>query len=161
MRAAALCALFAGLALVGFPADLAAQKKVAIGAAKEAPAEEKKDEPFDQKKVDLETIKSAGYADDVKSLTDFFRSHTVTEADKARITAIIKRTGEEDFAAREAASDELSKCGVPAIALLKAAMNGKDADPEIVRRAGLALAIIEKVPTRALAMAAARLLAAH
>ena len=48
---------------------------------------------------------------------------------------------------------------MPAIALLKAAMNAKDADPEVVRRCDLALKIIEKVPTRSLAMAAARLLA--
>jgi hypothetical protein len=161
MRAAALCALFLAVALFAVSAHSNAQVKVAVPAKGVAKAEEKdaKDEPFDPKKADQETVKSAGYADDVKSLTDFFRSHTVTEADKSRINSIIKRTGEEDFDAREAASEELSKCGVPAIALLKAAMNAKDADPEIARRCDLALKIIEKVPTRALAMAAARLLA--
>jgi len=82
----------------------------------------------------------------------------VTDTDKARINAIIKRLGEESFEGREAASEEMSKSGVPAIALLKTAMNTKDADPEIVRRCDLALKIIEKVPTRALAVAAARLL---
>ena len=158
MRAAALCILIAGLGLVVFGMDVRAQPKAAI-AVKEAAKEEKKDEPFDQRKADLETIKSAGYADDVKSLTDFFRSHTVTEADKGRILAIIKRTAEEDFDAREQASEELSKCGVPAIALLKSAINNKETDPEVVRRCDLALKIIEKVPTRALAMSAARLLA--
>src|SRR5205823_6739733 len=55
--------------------------------------------------------------------------------------------------------EQLSKAGVPAIALLKSAMNAKDADAEIVRRSELALKIIEKVPTRSLAMASARLLA--
>ncbi len=161
MRAAALCALILAVGLLALSPHTSAQVKVAVPVkdAPKADAKEPKDEPFDQKKADLETVKSAGYADDVKSLTDFFRSHTVTEADKSRINAIIRRTGDEDFDARQAASEELSKCGVPAIALLKAAMNAKDADPEIVRRCDLALKIIEKVPTRALAMAAARLLA--
>lgn len=158
MRAAALCTLIAGLGLVSLRTDLAAQVKVALPA--KAPAkEEKKDEPFDQRKADLETIKSAGYADDVKSLTDFFRSHTVTEADKTRILAIIQRTADDNFDAREQASEELSRCGVPAIALLKSAINNRATDPEVVRRCDLALKIIEKVPTRALAIAAARLLA--
>jgi hypothetical protein len=162
MRAAAFSALILGLGLLLIPAELAAQKKAALPAAKEvAKAEEPKEEPYDQKKVDIEMVKSAGYADDVKSLTDFFRSHTVTEADKARINALIKRTGDDSFDVREATSEELSKCGVPAIALLKAAINQKDNDPEIVRRADLALKIIEKVPTRTLAAAAARLLAFH
>ena len=161
MRAAALCLLIAGLGLLALRTDLAAQVKIAVPAKGPAPKEEKKDEPFDQRKADVETVKSAGYAEDVKSLTDFFRSHTVTEADKTRILAIIQRTAADDFDAREQASEELSKCGVPAIALLKAQINSKDTDPEVVRRCDLALKIIEKVPTRALAMAAARLLAAH
>src|SRR5439155_995501 len=41
------------------------------------------------------------------------------------------------------------------------AMNAKDADPEIVRRSDLALKIIEKIPTRQIAVAAARLLTTH
>lgn len=163
MRAAVLIALVIGIAVV--PADLSAQLKpvappVAVKAGGLAPKDDsKKDEPFDQRKADVEMVKSAGYADDAKSLTEFFRSHTVTEADKARITATIKRLGDESFEGREAASEEMSRAGVPAIALLKAAMSAKDADPEIVRRCELALKIIEKVPTRSLAVAAARLLA--
>jgi hypothetical protein len=161
MRAAALIAIFVGLIALTFEAGAQAPApppaiKVAGKIAKE---EAKPDEPFDQKKADLETIKSAGYQDDVKSLTEFFRNHTVTEADKARINGIIHRLGEETFEAREVASEELSRCGVPAIALLKSAMNAKDADPEIVRRCDLALKIIEKIPTRSIAVAAARLLA--
>ena len=163
MRAAALTSVVA--ALFAFAADLVAQAPpvappppVVAKPAVKGKGDAKKDEPFDQRKADLETIKSAGYSDDVKSLTDFFRNHTVTDTDKARINAIIKRLGEESFEGRETASEEMSKAGVPAIALLKTAMNSKDADPEIVRRCDLALKIIEKVPTRALAVAAARLL---
>jgi hypothetical protein len=161
MRTAALVALVFGLGVIVSPATMVAQKKAAVAGLKvEDKAEEtKKDEPFDQKKADLETIKTGGYTDDVKSLTDFFRNHTVTEADKSRIVAIIKKLGDETFEEREAASEQLSKSGVPAIALLRSAMNAKDADPEIVRRCELALKFIEKVPTRSLAIAAARLLA--
>jgi len=164
MRTAALVVLVLGLAILAVPTELVAQKKVAdvaVPAVKDAPKKDEpaKEEQFDQKKADLETIKSGGYADDVKSLTDFFRNHTVSEADKSKITALIKKLGDETFEEREAASEQLSKSGVPAIALLRSAMNAKEADPEIVRRSELALKIIEKVPTRALAIAAARLLA--
>src|SRR5436189_2522831 len=126
MRTAALSALLIGLLSVTFEAAAqpTAPPPVAIKVAGKVVKEDaKKDEPFDQKKADLETIKSAGYTDDAKSLTEFFRSHTVTEADKARINSIIHRLGDETFEAREAASEEMSKAGVPAIALLKAAMN--------------------------------------
>lgn len=163
MRSAALTILCFGLLLSAArvsgqapPATPPVAVKVAKVAAKE---EAKKDEPFDQHKADLETIKSAGYTEDVKSLTDFFRNHTVTEADKARINGIIQKLGDDTFEVRESASAELSRSGVPAIALLRAAINAKDADYEIARRCELALKIIEKVPTRSLATAAARLLA--
>src|SRR5262245_43917183 len=163
MRAAALSTLCLGICLVTAivraqpPAPPVAVKAAKIGLKEEA----KKDEPFDQRKADLETVKSAGYTDDVKSLTDFFRNHTVTEADRARITGLIHKLGDDSFEAREAASEELSRAGVPAIALLKAAMHARDADYEIARRCELALKVIEKVPTRSLATAAARLLATH
>ncbi|MSR52727.1 MAG: hypothetical protein EXS09_05490 [Gemmataceae bacterium] len=167
MRTTLLCALLVSfLGLFGY-VELAAQPKAEVPPVKPQAlpkkggkvAEEKKDDAFDQVKVDQETIQSAGYSDDVKSLTDFFKNHTVTEADKARISAFIKKLGEESFESREQASEDLSKSGVPAIALLRSAQNAKDADPEIVRRCELALKIIEKVPTRSLAIASARLLA--
>lgn len=168
MRTALLCALFLSLlGLFGY-VELSAQPKAEAPPAVKPPGilkkdgkepEEKKDEAFDQKKADQETIKSAGYSDDVKSLTDFFKNHTVTEADKTRIAAFIKKLGDESFESREQASEDLSKSGVPAIALLRSAQNAKDADPEVVRRCELALKIIEKVPTRMLAISSARLLA--
>jgi PQQ-like domain len=161
MRAAALSTRFLGLLAVAATAS-AQVPPPAVKAAKIAVKEEtKKDEPFDQRKSDLETVKSAGYTDDVKSLTDFYRNHTVTEADRARITGLIRQLADDMFEAREAASEQLSKSGVPAIALLKAAMNARDADYEIARRCEIALKVIEKVPTRSLATAAARLLATH
>jgi hypothetical protein len=163
MRAALLCSSFLSLCVLTGCTDLAAQPKAgvakSVAGTGSGSVTAKGDEPFDQKKADQETIKFAGYADDTKSLTDFFRSHTVTEADKGKINSLIKKLGDDVFEEREAASEQVSKCGVPAIALLKGAMNAKEADPEIVRRCELALKIIEKVPTRSLAIAAARLLA--
>jgi len=165
MRAAALSLAFLSLAFASGCADLAAQPKAAatktVTVLATATVTGKKEEPFDQRKADLETVKSAGYTDDAKSLTDLFRNHTVTEADKARITALIQKLADDTFEVRESASAELSKSGVPAIALLKAAMNARDADYEIARRCELALKVIEKVPTRSLATAAARLLTRH
>ena len=124
--------------------------------AVEAKKDDGKDGLFDQRKEDLETIKSGGLTDDVKSLTDFFRNHTVTADNKVRLLALIKQLGDETFETREAASDTLSKSGIAAIALLRNGM--KDPDYEIVRRCEVALKIIEKVPTRSLSIAAARLL---
>jgi hypothetical protein len=170
MRAALLCLLtlaLAAITLVSGPTDVVAQKteekkaEAKVEAKPEAkPALPKKDapkkevdEPFDQKKADVETLKSAGLNDDTAALTDFFKKHTVTEDDKAKILALIKQLGDDAFEVRETASEQV------AIALLRGAMNAKDADPEIARRCDLALKVIEKVPTRSLAMAAARVLA--
>src|SRR5262245_39472654 len=122
MRAAALSSLILSICCFSVAAQPPAPPPVAVKVgglvAKEDP---KKDEPFDQRKVDIDTVKSAGYSDEVKSLTEFFRNHTVTEADKERINATIRRLGVESFEGREAASEELSRSGVPAIALLKTA----------------------------------------
>jgi hypothetical protein len=168
MRAALVClfaALLALASLTGRGIGISAQDKKAIADGpkadppkKEIPKKEA-DEPFDQKKADLETLRSAGLNDDTASLTEFFRKHTVTEDDKAKILALIKQLGDDAFEVRETASEQVAKAGVPAIALLRAASNARDADPEVARRCELALKAIEKVPTRTLAMAAARVLA--
>ncbi|WP_020472688.1 hypothetical protein [Zavarzinella formosa] len=160
MRAAGLSILLLAIALMASSHDLTAQVvktevKKDVAKKEEAKTEEK-DEPFNQLKADLETIKSGGYADDVKSLTDFFRNHTVKETDKAKVLALIKKLGDDSFESRQDASRELGKSGVGAIALIRTAL--KDGDPEIVRRCELALKTLEKVPTRSLALAAARLL---
>jgi hypothetical protein len=122
--------------------------------------EEKKAEPveekFDQKKADIDTVKAAGYAVDGKALQDFFHKHTVTDADRARLATLIKQLGDDDFDKRETASDEVQKFGVAAIGLLRQAE--KTADPEVLRRCEQCLKTIEKVPTRTLAAAAARML---
>lgn len=160
MRTAALLSCLFGILIITATGEIGAQPVIKVDVKKaDDKAAPKADEPFDQRKADLELIKSAGFTDDVKSLTDFYKSHTVTEADKTRLVALIKKLGSDNFEEREAASEELAKAGVGAIALLKSGL--KDGDYEIVRRCDLALKTIEKIPTRSLAQAAARLLANH
>ena len=120
---------------------------------KKTPIEEK----FDQKKSDIETIRTAGMAVEAKALLEFFQKHTVTDADRGRLTSLINQLGDDDFDRREQASDDILRFGVAAIGLLRQAERTKD--PEITRRCELCLKHIEKVPTRMLAAAAARLLA--
>jgi hypothetical protein len=115
------------------------------------------DEKFDQKKADIETIKAAGLNVDGKALLEFFQKHTVTDADRSKLGSLIKQLGDDDFDKREAATDEIQKFGVAAIGLLRQAE--RTTDPEVLRRCEQCLKTIEKVPTRTLASAAARLLA--
>lgn len=168
MRAIRLTCLVLTTGLIGIVTTMRAQEKpvakqAAVGAValpvpgkkEEAP----KEEPFNQAKADVESMKSAGFGDDTAALIAFFKDHTITEADKGKILGLIKQLGDDSFDVREVASEQLAKSGTFAISLLKAAANAKDGDPEIARRAEIALKIIEKVPTRTLALAAARLLA--
>jgi hypothetical protein len=129
-------------------------------AKKDGPKEEPKappEEKFDQKKADIETVKTGGLNVDAKTLLEFFQKHTVSDMDRTRLTTLIKQLGDDDFDKREEASDEIQKFGVAAIGLLKQAERG--GDPEVLRRCEQCLKTIEKVPTRTLASAAARLLA--
>ncbi len=123
---------------------------------KVAPPKEPPEEKFDQKKADLETIKAANYPYEGKALIEFFQKHTVTDADRAKLNELIRQLGDDDFDSREQASDEIEKYGVSAIGPLRQAE--RTGNPEVLRRCELCLRNIEKVPTRTLACAAARLL---
>ena len=122
--------------------------------------EAKKDgaEPFDQKKEDEDLVKSAGVGLDGNGLQDWFKRHTVTEIDRAKIDQLIKLCGDDDFEKRETASNELLGFGVAALGLLEQHIK-TDKDPEIVLRCERVQRRIEKVPTRSVSSAAARLLA--
>lgn len=165
-----LTALFTLALLAGFTVSLQQsdiRAQAAKGKAKEEPkkVETKKDEPksepveekFDQKKADIETIKAANIAFEGKALLEFYKNHTVTDADRTRLNDLIKQLGDDDFDKREAASDTIEKFGVAAIGLLRQAE--RTGDIEVIRRCERCLKNIEKVPTRTLAAAAARLLA--
>ncbi len=156
---------FAFLAAVALQhSDVQAQaKKNAKDTVKEEPKKEdpNKKEPveekFDQKKADIETIQAANIPFEGKALLDFYKKHTVTDADRARLGDLIKQLGDDDFDKREEASEQIERFGVSAIGLLRQAE--RSGDIEVVRRCERCLKNIEKVPTRTLAAAAARLLA--
>jgi PQQ-like domain len=161
--AALLAFAFMAAVCVSFQnSDVQAQAKKK---AKAKEADVKKDEPktepveekFDQKKADIETLRAANMPFDGKALLDFYKQHTVTDADRARLGTLIKQLGDDDFDKREQASDEIEKFGVAAIGLLRQAE--RSGDVEVLRRCERCLKSIEKVPTRTLAAAAARLLA--
>jgi PQQ-like domain len=139
---------------------------------KDAPADKPKDKPadppkqpeksvleekFDQKKADLETLKAAHLPFEGKALLRFFQQHTVTDAERAHLTELIGQLGDDDFDRREQASAQIEEFGVSAIGLLRQAE--RTTNPEVLRRCERCLKDIEKVPTRTLACAAARLIA--
>jgi hypothetical protein len=105
---------------------------------------------------DEDTVKAAGIGTDGESLLKFFRSRTLTEADRLAIEEEVKQLGSRSFAARERAFNALKKRGVPAIAFLKPAL--KNMDLEIARRAERCIAEIDRGPGPELPSAAARLL---
>lgn len=132
------------------------EPKAKKGAPKTEPKSEAVEEKFDQKKADIETLKSANLPIDGKAMLEFFQKHTVSDDNKARLASLITQLGDDDFDKRENASEEIEKFGVSAIGLLRQAE--RTGNPEVLRRCSLALKNIEKVPTRTLASAAARLL---
>ncbi len=62
--------------------------------------------------------------------------------DKAQIGRLIRQLGSNQFSEREAASRQLEKIGPPAMDALRAA-ESSTADPEVRRRAGEVISIIE------------------
>jgi hypothetical protein len=122
-------------------------------AVKESPPE------FDQEKVDVEILKQGSLPNEGTALLKFFQTRTVADAAKARLLELIRKLGEDDFDARESASEEIERFGISAVGLLRQAE--RDSDVEVSRRCERILAEIEKVPTSQLSTAAARMLAKY
>lgn len=122
----------------------------------DVPKKDAPEEKFDQKKADIETLKAANMAVEGKAMLEFFQKHTVSDTNRQRLSELIKLLGDEDFDKREQASEEIEKFGVSAIGMLRQAE--RTPYPEVLRRCERCLKNIEKVPTRTLASAAARLL---
>ncbi|MCE9532965.1 MAG: PQQ-binding-like beta-propeller repeat protein [Planctomycetes bacterium] len=152
--------VFSFLAMTSSDRSILAQEKK-LPVDKKDPLKDLKvdlpEEKFDQKKADIETLKTANLPFESKPLLDFFKNHTVSDTDRARLSDLIRQLGDEDFDKREEASELVEKFGVSAIGLLRQAE--RSGDPEVLRRCERCLKNIEKVPTRTLASAAARLLA--
>src|SRR5437763_1722749 len=94
---------------------------------------------------------------DGPALLGYFRRRTVGEAERQRLEQLIRQLGDDAFAARERAADELVRAGLPAVGLLRQAQ--ADADVEVARRAERCLQRIEKVPSTSLSADAARMVA--
>jgi HEAT repeat protein len=115
------------------------------------------DEPV---RADLAALKAAGEATDNKSLLDFIRKRTVSEALRLKIGGLIRELGHDEYATRTRAQEDLIEIGAPARPQLRAVLN--DRDLEIRTRARRALTKIGTAGAEANVVAAAtRVLAAR
>jgi HEAT repeat protein len=106
-----------------------------------------------------QTLREAKLAVDGPSLLKFFQQRTLSPAGRKKLAGVVRLLGSDDFQVRRKAYKELLRAGRPAIPFLKQA--AKDPDPEIARSAEQLLGRIESGSDVALAMAAARVLAAR
>src|SRR5262245_16951679 len=107
----------------------------------------------DRVKADEQLLKDARVASDGPALLEFFRKRTIDVADEAKMRALVRQLGDDDFDVRESASAQLTALGAVAVPLLKQAM--KDTDIEVARRAQNCLQQIERGQTSGLLAAAA------
>jgi HEAT repeat protein len=113
--------------------------------------------PLDPIKAAEKTLADAKIDTDAKSLLEFFKSRTLSDDDRAKLLTTIRRLGDDDFDVREQASEELTRAGLAALPILRAA--SKDKDVEVSRRVELCLQKIHQDQETAKILAAARLLA--
>jgi hypothetical protein len=108
--------------------------------------------------ADERLVREAKVGVDAPGLLAFFQERTLAPPEVLRLEELVRELGNERFDRRELATKELVRRGEPAVPFLRRAL--RDADAEVVRRAGLCLeeiAAAGKGP--ALPSAAARLLA--
>ncbi|HZT78914.1 MAG TPA: HEAT repeat domain-containing protein [Gemmataceae bacterium] len=141
-RYPALCCLFALLVLTaaGRPAD--AEKEAA------------KDPELAQH---FQTLKDHKVATDGPTLLTYFRDRTLSDEDRAKLAAVVRQLGDDQFAVRERATQQLKAAGRAAVPFLKQAVN--DPDLEVRRRATRCLEAIEEGSELPVTAAAARVLA--
>jgi HEAT repeat protein len=153
VRAGDQAAVHALVALLAeAPAALALLAEDLVGAAQARAAE-----PDPVLVYAEQTLKAAGVATDGPGLLDYIRKFTLSEADRQRLAAAVRRLGDPDFPERERASRLLVAAGRLAVPFLKPALG--DSDPEVARRAARSLKEIERGPDLSLLAAAVRLTA--
>jgi HEAT repeat protein/outer membrane protein assembly factor BamB len=96
-------------------------------------------------------------ATDGPTLLEEFRKRTLTPETTARARELVSKLGDGSFTERERADEELIGMGRLILPVLRTAT--RDPDAEIGRRAGSILERIEKAPSDALPLTAARLVA--
>lgn len=108
--------------------------------------------------TDEQLLKSAGLQTDGPGLLAFFRDRSLGTGETVLLERHIQDLGSPQYKVRVAATKALIAMGPPALPRLRLAL--RDADLEVVRRAGQCLTEIEQKPNSlpALVMAATRLL---
>src|SRR5262249_53064609 len=101
----------------------------------------------------------AGVQADGPSLVEFFRKRVPDEVTPEQLAALVKQLGDDDFAAREKASDRLRALGTRALPALRRAL--QDADQEVRRRAQDCINVAVSESAAARTAAAARVIAAR
>ncbi len=105
---------------------------------------------------DAKLLNAAGVKADGPGLLEFFRKHTLADAERDKILKLIDKLGADEFDAREKAAADLAAVGPTAGALLRQAIARPDQDIEIVRSGERLLKKIEPQPGNLVASAAAR-----
>jgi hypothetical protein len=111
----------------------------------------------EQKARDEETLKAASLGNDGPALLAFFKKHTIGDVDRERIKKLIEELGDDSFAVREKANEQLIGLGAAARGPLREALAHPDV--EISFRAARSLEQIDKEGGPAVVSAASRLLA--
>src|SRR5262249_12447334 len=73
-------------------------------------------------------LKDANVAADGPALVAFFKARTLTPADQQRLTAAVRKLGDDDYQVREKATAELVAAGRLAFAYLRPALMSTDAE---------------------------------
>jgi hypothetical protein len=122
-----------------------------------APAVGRADYSEEQLKADLKLFDDAKLPHDDADLIAFFRQRLVTDKDRERIEALIKKLASTSFKEREQARMDIEKEGPPALSLLRK-VEQSNAELEVKQRAKKCVEAIEKKSSSALVMAGARIL---
>jgi hypothetical protein len=102
-------------------------------------------------------LNDAKIATDGPSLLAYIKKRTVPETDRAKLAALVRKLGDDEFQVRKKAFAELQAAGQAAEAVLREAL--KDEDPEIATSAAALLEKMESGSASAIMAAAARVLA--
>jgi hypothetical protein len=113
----------------------------------------------EQKTRDEATLKEANLGTDGAALLTFFKKHTIGETDPDRIKQCIADLGDDSFAVREKANEQLISFGAAARLQLREA--ARSPDVEVAVRAARSLEQIEKEGGPQIVAACTRLLADH
>lgn len=139
-----------------------APKKTKKAAEPEVKKDESKDPPKPEEPVDPikqaeKTLAEGKIKTDPAALLDFFKTRTLSEAERKNLSELISKLGNDDFDVRENASQTLARAGLAALPTLRA-QTRKD-DVEVIRRIEMCLKALNDVNESGRVAAAALLLA--